>query len=234
MFQSSILVLLTIVLTACNAAEDAAVHTAQSKSGSVSSKQMNELKPAEKSSLVDFIRNKLAGKNIAINKEDEIVAAVYASGHQVYGCGDDKKWKLIRPDAELRAIDFNLTEVLAKSGGISIETIVPDEAIGHHDAGPTWKFGENAYFLGNGKLKSEEAAVSMGGSSSDVAWLKIPSVPEKTSSEFDHVYRILTDGGKEPAGCSEKDAAKGATHESLRVPYRTVYIFTKSKNATQK
>lgn len=135
---------------------------------------------------------------------EQVVLSAHATGSQIYVCkaeADGKAaWALKAPDAELHDAQ----------GAV----------IGHHSAGPTWKYKDGSEITGKaiGRANAPDSA--------SVQWLLLSVVDHSGKkgvlTHVNSVQRINTQGGMPPAD-SECTAAKANTE--AKSPYSADYYF---------
>ena len=134
---------------------------------------------------------------------EQLILQAHATGWQIYTCGagaDGKpQWTLKGPDADLHD----------KKGAV----------IGHHSAGPAWKYKDGSQVIGKA-VAHVDAPDSKG-----VAWLLLTAIGHSGDGLFANVtsvQRLHTEGGQPPAA-SECDPSKPSPE--VRSSYTADYYF---------
>jgi len=134
---------------------------------------------------------------------EQVVLQAHATGWQVYTCGagaDGKpQWTLKGPDADLHD----------KKGAV----------IGHHSAGPSWKYKDGSQVIGKA-LAHADAPDSKG-----IPWLLVTAIGHSGDGLFARVtsiQRLHTEGGLAPAA-GECDPSKPSPE--ARSSYTADYYF---------
>jgi hypothetical protein len=134
---------------------------------------------------------------------EKVVLRAHASGWQIYTCSmepDGKpKWTLKGPDAEL------------KNG--------KGKVVGHHSAGPTWKYEDGSEVTGKAVAHVDSPDPD------SVPWLLLTATGHSgtgTLSSVTSIQRLHTKGGQPPAA-AECDASKASPEARSR--YTADYYF---------
>jgi Protein of unknown function (DUF3455) len=134
---------------------------------------------------------------------EKVILRAHAIGWQIYTCGagaDGKpQWTLKAPDADLH-----------DQKGL---------VIGHHFAGPTWKYKDGSEVLGKAIAHVESP------DSKSIPWLLVSATGHSGAGLFERVtsvQRVHTHGGKPPA-VTECDPATPGTE--VRSSYTADYYF---------
>jgi hypothetical protein len=140
---------------------------------------------------------------IAAPTGEKLVLKAHATGFQIYTCnaGADgtQQWTLKAPDADLHN----------KKGAV----------IGHHFAGPTWKYKDGSEVTGKASAHVDSPDPD------SIPWLLVAATGHTGDGMFAKVstiQRINTKGGKPPAA-SQCDAAKTGTESKAK--YSADYYF---------
>jgi hypothetical protein len=134
---------------------------------------------------------------------EKLVLKVHATGSQIYTCAADAEgapqWMLKAPDADLH--DWK--------GAV----------IGHHFAGPSWKYKDGSEITGKASAHVDSPDVG------SIPWLLVTVTGHTGNGLFAHVssiQRVNTKGGKPPAA-AECDASRSGTES--RSDYSADYYF---------
>jgi hypothetical protein len=141
--------------------------------------------------------------NIKVTTTDEVVLQVHATGSQIYICqpGADQKlaWVLKAPDAEL----FD-------SQG---------KNIGHHGAGPSWKFKDGSEVTGKMVAKHDAPDTTA------IPWLLVAVATNNASGTLANatfIQRVHTKDGQPPAASTCDESKRGTESKSA---YSADYYF---------
>jgi Protein of unknown function (DUF3455) len=139
---------------------------------------------------------------------EHLVLKAHATGYQIYTCkaqGDGtSKWELKAPDADLHD----------KKGAV----------VGHHSAGPTWKYKDGSEVVGKASAHVDSPDVN------SIPWLLISATGHSGAgvlAKVSSIQRINTQGGKPPAGSECTAARNGA--ESKRNYAADYYFYAAGK-----
>jgi hypothetical protein len=136
---------------------------------------------------------------------EKLILVAHASGWQIYACGSDtegqRRWTLKGPDADLHDGKGKL--------------------IGHHAAGPTWKFKDGSTVTGKAVAQSDSPDPG------SIPWLLLTATGHSGKgmlTSVSHIQRVHTQGGQPPA-LTQCDPS-GANRET-RSSYTADYYFYK-------
>jgi Protein of unknown function (DUF3455) len=140
---------------------------------------------------------------IKVPAGEKLVLKLHATGSQVYTCtaGADgvQQWTLKGPDADLHD----------RKGAV----------VGHHSAGPTWKYKDGSEVTGKASAHVDSP------DSNSIQWLLLAATGhtgEGVFAKVSSIQRLNTKGGKAPA-TAECTAAKSGTE--VKSPYSADYYF---------
>ena len=139
---------------------------------------------------------------------EKLILQAHATGWQIYTCGagtDGKPlWTLKAPDADLHD----------EKGAV----------IGHHAAGPSWKYKDGSQVIGKATAHVDAPDVK-GTAAPSIPWLLVSAIGHSGDGLFagvTYIQRIHTAGGQPPAA-SECDPAKPSA--AARSSYTADYYF---------
>jgi hypothetical protein len=134
---------------------------------------------------------------------EKLVLKAHATGLQIYTCnmGADgiAQWTLKAPDADLHD----------KKGAV----------IGHHFAGPTWKYKDGSEVMGKASAHADSPVAN------SIPWLLVSATShtgEGVFAKVSTIQRLNTKGGNPPPA-SECDASKSGTESKSN--YSADYYF---------
>lgn len=141
---------------------------------------------------------------IAAPAAEQVVLSAHATGSQIYACqaGTSGKaaWALKAPDAELH-----------DSQGV---------VVGHHSAGPTWKYKDGSEITGKAIARVNAP------DSASIQWLLLNVVDHSGKkgmlSHVNSVQRINTQGGMPPP---DSDCNASKANMDVKIPYSADYYF---------
>jgi Protein of unknown function (DUF3455) len=139
---------------------------------------------------------------------EQLILQAHATGWQIYSCGagtDGKpQWTLKAPDADLHD----------KKGAV----------IGHHDAGPSWKYKDGSQVIGKA-VAHADAVDANGKAAPSIAWLLLTAIGHSGEGLFARVtsiQRLHTEGGQPPPAAECDPSKPGA---AARSSYTADYYF---------
>lgn len=150
--------------------------------------------------------------------DEQLILQTHATGWQIYTCGagtdGEPQWTLKAPDADLHD----------KKGAV----------VGHHDAGPSWKYKDGSQVIGKAvahvdapdvKGKAAPRIAARRKAAPSIPWLLLTAIGHSGDGLFARVtsiQRLHTEGGQPPPA-AECDPSKPSA--AVRSSYTADYYF---------